>query len=78
MTRIQKEVLDIIKEYWAKNGYCPSYDEIGLILGVSSRSNVHRVVKALADRGFIERRPGKSRSIVVVNRPIAGHVEHIV
>ena len=71
MTKLQKKVLDFIKAFWAENGFAPSYSEIGAHMGLSSKGSVHRLVAALSDRGFIEYRYGRARSITITNRPIA-------
>ena len=66
MTKRQKEVLDYILAYWSEHGYSPSYDEIGVALGISSKSNVHRLIYSLVNRGFLKNHPRKSRSLLVV------------
>lgn len=54
LTKQQSQCLRYIEKTWAKHGFCPSYDEIKDELGLTSKSSVHRIVHALADRGFIE------------------------
>lgn len=71
MTQKQKNALDYIRSYWEMNGYSPSYEDIAEALNVSSRSNVHRIVYALIERGFIENLPGKARSLRLVKNPLA-------
>lgn len=71
MTAMQKKVFDYINQYWEENGYSPSYDDIADALGISSRSNVHRVIYALIERGFIENLPGKARSLKVIKNSLA-------
>ena len=71
MTKIQRQAYDFIKAFWAEHGFAPSYAEIGKHMGNTSKSNVHRIVTALSDRGFIKYRYGRARSIVVTNRRIA-------
>lgn len=72
MTSTQKKALDYITVYWEENGYSPSYDDIAKALNVSSRSNVHRIVYALIERGFLENLPGKARSLKVTKNSLAG------
>lgn len=78
MTKLQKKVLDFIKAFWAEHGFAPSYSEIGAHMGLSSKGSVHRFVCALSDRGFIQYRYGRARSIVVVNRDIAPPTDRVV
>ncbi len=75
MTKLQKQVLDFIKKFLAENGHSPSYSEIAAFMGVASKGSVHRIVCALSDRGFIQYRYGRARSIVVVNRDIVPPVK---
>lgn len=67
MTKRQKEVLDFILAFWAEKGYSPSYEDIANALGISSKSNVHRIIYALVNRGFLKNQPRKSRSLLVVD-----------
>lgn len=65
MTRRQKELFDYICGYWAERGYAPSYEEMALAMGIVSKSGIHRMVKALTERGFVNSLPGKARSVVL-------------
>jgi repressor LexA len=75
MTAKQKHALDYISSFWEEHGYSPSYDDIAKALNVSSRSNVHRIVYALIERGFIENLPGKARSLKVLKKSLATPVD---
>ena len=61
LTPKQKEALDFIKGYIASNGYGPSYDEIRIGLGFSSRTSGHRLVHNLVKRGAMEKPAGLDR-----------------
>lgn len=64
LTRRQYECLQFIRTYVEENdGVGPSYDEIAENMMWASRGAVHRVVKALNERGAIEFIPGAARSI---------------
>ena len=78
MTKLQKKVFDFIKAFWDENGFSPSYSEIAAHMGLSSKGSVHRFVCALSDRGFIQYRYGRARSIVVVERAIAPPAKPVV
>jgi repressor LexA len=78
MTKLQKKVLDFIKAFWAEHGYAPSYSEIGAHMGLSSKGSVHRFVCALSDRGFIQYRYGRARSIIVLESAIAPPAKPVV
>jgi repressor LexA len=66
MTKRQKQLLDFIMKFWEENGYSPSYEEMAEGLGIASKSNVHRLVYSLVNRGFLKNHPNKSRSLLVV------------
>lgn len=69
MTPKQKELLDFISEYQrSKGGVSPSYEEMQRAIGVSSKSEVARIIEALEAQEFIRRKPGRARSVEVVRR----------
>jgi len=62
LTQRQREVLEAIRDYAARNGYPPSIRELGRALGISSLRGVTIHLDALARKGYIERE-STSRSI---------------
>ena len=70
MTKLQRKLYNFVKEFLAEHGFSPSYSEISDHLGIKSKGGVHRLVTALSDRGFIEYRYGRARSITITARPI--------
>lgn len=69
ITKRQRDVLQFIRRYTSKNGYCPNYDEIMQGIGLKSKSGVNRLVLELEQRGFVRRLAGRSRAIEVVKVP---------
>lgn len=69
LTNKQAQCLDIIESYWAEKRSCPSYTEMAQLLGLKSKSSIHRLVTALERRGFIRREAFSARSIEVVRNP---------
>jgi len=67
MTKRQKAVYDCIESFIQEHGYGPTVREVCESLGLSSPSTVHVHLKALEDKGFINRDPLKSRSITLAN-----------
>jgi repressor LexA len=63
LTRRQREVLDVVQEFIAKNGYSPSLEEIGSTLGLSSVATVHKHVTHLVEKGLVRRVWNQNRSI---------------
>lgn len=66
LTRRQREVYDFLSEFVDKNGYSPSYQEIGDGLGLSSLATVHKHVTNLQEKGLLKRDYNRSRSIDVM------------
>jgi repressor LexA len=67
LTRRQREVLDVIREFIARNGYSPSLEEIGSALDLSSVATVHKHVSHLVEKGYVRRAWNQNRSIEVVD-----------
>src|SRR5271163_2713369 len=66
ITRRQREVYDFISEFVTKNGYSPSFDEIGKGLGLSSLATVHKHISNLEKKGLLSRDYNRSRSIDLI------------
>ena len=66
LTRRQRQVLDVIRDFIDRNGYSPSLGEIGDELGLSSVATVHKHVSHLVQKGFVKRAWNQNRSIELV------------
>jgi len=73
LTKKQYQVLSFLHSFLQNEGYCPSFEEIGKYLGLSSVATVHKHICALERKGYIHRGPNRSRSIEIVKiqRPIS-------
>ena len=69
LTRKQHELLMFINERLKEAGVPPSFDEMKDALDLRSKSRIHRLIKALEERGFIRRLPNRARAIEVVRLP---------
>jgi repressor LexA len=67
LTKRQFQVLAFLDSFTKQNGYCPSFDEIGKSLNLSSLATVHKHISTLEKKGFIRRGYNQSRSIEIVN-----------
>lgn len=67
ITKRQQAVLDCIEGFIDEKGYGPTVREVCECLGLSSPSTVHVHLKALEDKGLINRDALKSRSITLVH-----------
>jgi repressor LexA len=63
ITRRQREVYDFISDFVQKNGYSPSFEEIGEGLGLSSLATVHKHISNLEKKALLTRDYNRSRSI---------------
>src|SRR5271163_96725 len=66
ITRRQRQVYDFISDFVQKNGYSPSFEEIGEGLGLSSLATVHKHVSNLEEKGLLKRDYNCSRSIDIL------------
>jgi len=67
LTARQEQVLTIIQEAIARDGYPPTIREIGQQLGIRSTNGVNDHLKALQRKGYLTRSEAKSRAIVPVD-----------
>lgn len=70
LTARQQAILDWIRAYIAQHRTPPTLREIGVAHGIRSTNGVNDHCRALERKGFIRRRDGLSRSIVVVGDPV--------
>jgi repressor LexA len=69
LTRRQKQVLDFLVNFINRQGYSPSFGEIGAGLQLTSLATVHKHMQTLERKGFIRRGYNQSRSVEVVALP---------
>lgn len=69
LTHKQHELLLFIHERLKETGIPPSFDEMKDALDLKSKSGIHRLIKALEERGFIRRLPNRARALEVVKLP---------
>ena len=78
LTAQQIKVFDVIKESMQNNGYPPTRAEIARILDFKSVNAAESHIKALVKKGVIEKVPGSSRGIKLVEEasgiPLVGCV----
>ena len=69
LTLKQNQLLNYIIMRIEKDGVSPSYQEICIELELKSKSGIHRIVKSLEERGYIERLENKARAIAPKKYP---------
>ena len=66
LTSLERRILDYVVEYLRKNTYQPSIREIGKRFGIKSTKTVSEYLQALADKGWVERDPSRSRGVRLI------------
>jgi repressor LexA len=69
LTKKQHQLLIFIKNKLDEQGISPSFEEMKSALGLQSKSGVHRLIKALEERGFIRRLPHRARALEIIKLP---------
>lgn len=63
LNELERRVLDYLVEYLRRNTYQPSIREIGREFAIKSTKTVSELLQSLADKGWIERDPSRSRGV---------------
>jgi repressor LexA len=63
LSEIERGILDFIVLFLRSNTYQPSIREIGRHFGIKSTKTVSEHLQALADKGYIDRDPSRSRGV---------------
>lgn len=74
-TRRQKEILEQIRAFIAKNGYAPSLTELARRCGLRSVATVHKHLALMQERGLLRRKKGRRRGIELL--PAASAVQAV-
>lgn len=69
LTKKQHQLLMFIDERLTASGIAPSFEEMKSALGLHSKSGIHRLVKALEERGFLRRLPHRARALEILRLP---------
>jgi repressor LexA len=68
---IERRILDYMVSYLRSNTYQPSIREIGERFGIKSTKTVSEHLQALAEKGFLERDPSRSRGVRILGVDLA-------
>jgi len=71
LTPRQSEILRVLREFPAENGFLPSIRDIAADTGIKSPSTVHAELRILQRLGLISRRGGRSRTTRALVREVA-------
>jgi repressor LexA len=78
LTTKQQRLLEAIERYSIEHGHPPSYRELMTELGYVSTASIYRFVKALKEKGYIEKTPRSWRNTIAKSsRQVNGQVIEI-
>ncbi len=63
LTKRQRQIFDFVSGFVEEHGYSPSLEEIAAAFGLSSVATVHKHVKHLVDKGYLQKAWNRSRSV---------------
>ncbi len=66
LTKLERRILDYLVEYLRQHTYQPSIREIGRRFDIKSTKTVSEYLQSLADKGWIERDPARSRGVRLI------------
>ncbi len=66
LSDLERKILDYMVQYLKSNTYQPSIREIGEEFGIKSTKTVSEHLRALADKGYLERDPSRSRGVRIL------------
>jgi repressor LexA len=68
LTDRQRHIVDFIAAFIVQHHYPPTVREIGAAVGLTAWSAVAYQIAELEGKGFLTRKPGRSRTIALVDR----------
>lgn len=73
LTKLERRILDYLIDYLRRNTYQPSIREIGRRFDIKSTKTVSEYLQSLADKGWIERDPSRSRGVKLLGIDLSPH-----
>ena len=77
LAAIERKVYHYLLDFLAENTYQPSVRDIGKRFRIKSTKTVSDVLQALADKGYIERDPSRSRGVRLIGFNAAGGTQPV-
>lgn len=75
LTPKQRQLYDFIAQRIAENGAAPSFEEMRVAGGLSSKSGVYRVIDQLEGRGYLKRHSRRARTIELLHGAVTLNTE---
>jgi SOS-response transcriptional repressor LexA len=67
LTKRQAKLLAFIRSHIVEKGHSPTYAEMCVFLGITSRSTIHYILRLIEARGHVRLTPHKSCSVELVD-----------
>lgn len=72
LTDLEHQILQYLCDYLREHTYQPSIREIGRRFNIKSTKTVSEHLQSLADKGWVERDPSRSRGVRILNLDLYG------
>lgn len=69
--RREREILEYLAQFQRQYGYSPTLMEMAHATGHSSKSTIHAIIKALVDKGYVQKVEGNNRVLKIVDQNVA-------
>lgn len=66
----ERVVLDFLAQFQQQYGYSPTLSEIAEGVGVKSNSTIHSFIKALVDKGYVQKVEGNTRVLKIIDEKV--------
>ncbi len=73
LTDLEREILDYLVRFLRTNTFQPSIREIGEAFDIKSTKTVSEYLKTLAEKGYLERDPSRSRGVRILGEDLHSH-----
>lgn len=67
----EREILEYLAQFQRQYGYSPTLMEIALATGHKSKSTIHSIIKALVDKGYVQKDEGNTRVLKIIDDNVA-------
>lgn len=74
----QRQILEFIQQFVQANGFAPTLKQIAEAMNLSSLATVHEHLTTLEAKGLLKRKPGRTRSIQLVETNVDFLNEHAI
>ncbi|MBI2621694.1 MAG: transcriptional repressor LexA [Candidatus Levybacteria bacterium] len=69
--RKERDVLEFLAQFQKTHGYSPTLSEISNATGHKSNSTVHSIIRALVEKGYVQKVEGNTRVLKIIDEKAA-------